>query len=88
MLVPGRGDSSDLWPPEFRDALVAGGFRVLAFDPRDTGASDASDASEGYDLAAMADDVIVVLDAAGIDRARRGPLDGRLHHDRSRDAPS
>ena len=66
VLVPGRGDSSDLWPPEFRDALVAGGFRVLAFDPRDTGASDAS---EGYDLAAMADDVIVVLDAAGIDRA-------------------
>jgi pimeloyl-ACP methyl ester carboxylesterase len=66
VLVPGRGDSSDIWPPEFRDALVDAGFRVLVFDPRDTGASDAA---EGYDLTAMADDVVAVLDAAGVERA-------------------
>ncbi len=65
VLVPGRGDSSDIWPPEFRDPLVAASFRVLVFDPRDTGRSGASD---DYDLTAMADDVVAVLDAAGVER--------------------
>jgi pimeloyl-ACP methyl ester carboxylesterase len=66
VLVPGRGDSSDIWPPELRDALTAAGFRVLVFDPRDTGASGTAD---DYDLSTMADDVVAVLDAAGVVRA-------------------
>lgn len=52
LLVPGRGDSSDLDPPEFSDAPVAAGFAVLRFDLRDTGLSD--DGGDGYPLADMA----------------------------------
>src|SRR5690242_8470198 len=63
LLIPGRGDSSDLYPPELTDALVAAGFAVVRFDPRDTGLSD--DGGDRYRFAELADDVLAVAAAAG-----------------------
>lgn len=64
VLVPGRGDSSDVFPTEeFRNRLTDSGVRVIAFDPRDTGLSD--DGGDSYTIATLADDVVAVLDAAG-----------------------
>ena len=64
LLIPGRGDSSDVYPTCFCDRLVAAGFSVLRFDPRDSGRS--GDGGGTYTLVTMADDVAAVLDAAGI----------------------
>ncbi len=66
VLLPGRGDSSELYPPEFTDALLDAGFSVVRFDPRDTGLSD--DGGDAYRLSDMADDVMTVCSAAGADR--------------------
>src|SRR4051794_13940962 len=66
VLVPGRGDSSDLYPPEFSDALIAAGFSVVRFDPRDTGLSD--DGGDEYRFPDMADDVVAVSRAAGAEQ--------------------
>lgn len=62
VLVPGRGDASDLFPRRFTDPLVACGLQVVRIDPRDTGLSDAG--GDTYSLADMADDAVAVLDAA------------------------
>lgn len=62
MLVPGRGDSADLFPACAVDALVGSGFRVVRFDPRDTGLSD--DGGDADTLSTMADDALAVLAAA------------------------
>ena len=62
VLLPGRGDASDLFPRRFTDPLVACGIRVLRIDPRDTGLS--SDGGGQYTLGTMADDAVAVLDAA------------------------
>lgn len=67
LLVPGRGDSSDLYPVELSDALIAAGFAVLRFDPRDTGLS--SDGGDQYRLSDMADDLVVVCAAAEVEQA-------------------
>lgn len=64
LLIPGRGDPTDLFPAEFSDALVAGGRSVLRWDPRDTGRS--SDGGTDYTVATMAQDAVTVLDAAGV----------------------
>jgi pimeloyl-ACP methyl ester carboxylesterase len=64
LLVPGRGDSSDVYPAELTDALVAGGCAVLRVDPRDTGLSD--DGGDEYSFATMADDLEAVATAAGV----------------------
>jgi len=66
VLIPGRGDSSDIYPERFRDRLVEGGREVIVFDARETGLSGGADDST---LGDMADDVVAVLDAAGADRA-------------------
>jgi len=66
LLVPGRGDSADVYPRCFVDPLVAAGHSVIRFDPRDTGRS--GDGGTAYTLADMADDAVAVLDAAGTDR--------------------
>ena len=63
LLLPGRGDSSDLYPRLFTDPLVAAGHRVIRFDPRDTGLS--GDGGPTYGMADMVDDAMAVLDAAG-----------------------
>lgn len=62
VLLPGRGDASDLFPRRFTDPLVAVGLQVIRLDPRDTGLSD--DGGDTYTLGSMADDAIAVLDAA------------------------
>lgn len=67
LLIPGRGDPSDLFPREFVDALAASGLSVLRWDPRDTGLS--GDGGDRYDATTIADDSMLVLDAAGFDGA-------------------
>jgi pimeloyl-ACP methyl ester carboxylesterase len=59
---PGRGDATDLFPTRFSRPLVDAGYRVIRFDPRDTGLS--GDGGDRYTMVDMADDVLVVLDAA------------------------
>lgn len=63
LLVPGRGDSSDVFPAELSAALIAAGCSVLRMDPRDTGLSDAG--GDAYTFATMADDIDAVAAAAG-----------------------
>jgi pimeloyl-ACP methyl ester carboxylesterase len=67
LLIPGRGDATDLYPHRFTDALIARGCRVIRYDPRDTGLS--GDGGSTYTLADMADDAVAVLDAAGVGAA-------------------
>jgi len=67
LLIPGRGDSSDVYPRSFRRALVEHGFQVIVFDPRDAGLSD--DGGDTSTMTDMADDAIAVLDAAEVERA-------------------
>ncbi len=64
LLVPGRGDPTDLFPEEFSAALRSGGLSVLRWDPRDTGLS--GDGGDDYTVATMADDAVAVLDAAKV----------------------
>jgi 3-oxoadipate enol-lactonase len=65
LLVPGRGDATDLFPEALTSRLRAAGFSTLRYDPRDTGLSD--DGGDTYTMSTMADDSIAVLDAAGVD---------------------
>jgi pimeloyl-ACP methyl ester carboxylesterase len=67
LLVPGRGDSTDIYPTRFTDRLLAGGCRVIRYDPRDTGLS--RDGGSSYVLADMADDAAAVPAAAQVDAA-------------------
>jgi 3-oxoadipate enol-lactonase len=62
LLIPGRGDPTDLFPAEFSSALVAGGLSVLRWDPRDTGLS--GDGGDLYTVNTLAEDAVAVLDAA------------------------
>lgn len=64
LLIPGRGDPSDLFPSEFSDALIAGGHSVVRWDPRDTGRS--GEGGDTYTVATLAEDAVAVLDAAGV----------------------
>ena len=67
VLLPGRGDSSDLFPSILVDRLLSAGLSVIRMDPRDTGLSD--DGGDEYTLSTLADDVVAVLGAAEVDRA-------------------
>jgi pimeloyl-ACP methyl ester carboxylesterase len=67
LLVPGRGDSTDIYPVRFTHRLLAGGCRVIRYDPRDTGMS--GDGGSTYAVTDMADDAAAVLAAAEIDAA-------------------
>ena len=62
LLIPGRGDSADLFPQLLIDRLVGAGLSVLRMDPRDTGLS--ADGGDDYTLSTLADDIVAVLDAA------------------------
>jgi aminoacrylate hydrolase len=66
LLSAGLGGAAAFWAPQ-RAALEAQ-FRVLAFDQRGTG-RNAEALPEGYTIGHMADDVIQVMDAAGVSRA-------------------
>ncbi|MGE0622174.1 MAG: alpha/beta fold hydrolase [Pseudomonadales bacterium] len=65
-LIRGLGTQLIEWSPVLVDALVAGGLRVVAFDNRDAGRSSRLD--HDYPLSDMADDVVALADALGIDR--------------------
>ena len=49
--------------------LERAGHRVVAYDARGHGASDAAAGDEGYGYPALADDLLAVMDAHGIERA-------------------
>ena len=69
LLVHGFPDSSHLWRHQV-PALTAAGLRVIAPDMRGFGASDRPAAVEAYRLSHAVADLVAVLDAAGVERAR------------------
>jgi aminoacrylate hydrolase len=66
VLSAGLGGAAAFWAPQ--RAALEQHFRVLAFDQRGTG-RNAEALPEGYSIAHMADDVVGVMDAAGVERA-------------------
>jgi pimeloyl-ACP methyl ester carboxylesterase len=69
ICLPGLGNQLLLFPEEFCESFVGRGFHVIRMDNRDAGLSSETDDDSEYTLDAMADDVIAVLDAAGVDDA-------------------
>jgi pimeloyl-ACP methyl ester carboxylesterase len=73
VLVAGGGAQLVAWREELIALIVAEGFRVVRFDNRDTGLSERfggpDDVDGGYELSDLADDVVRVLDALGVDSA-------------------
>ena len=64
------GSSMLSWPDELCERLVAGGRRVIRYDVRDTGRSEAYPPGKpGYCLANLVDDAVGVLDATATKRA-------------------
>lgn len=66
VLSAGLGGAAAFWTPQ--RAALEEHLRVVAFDQRGTGAN-AGPLPDGYTIGHMADDVIEVLDAAGIGQA-------------------
>ncbi|MEQ8840438.1 MAG: alpha/beta hydrolase [Acidimicrobiales bacterium] len=69
ICLPGLGNQLLLFSEEFCESFVGRGFHVIRMDNRDAGLSSTTDDEHAYTLADMADDVIAVLDAAGVDDA-------------------
>ncbi len=70
LLIMGSMSQGILWPDEFVDRLVAGGRRVIRYDHRDTGMSDAVDfAAQPYTWDDIKNDVYRVMDAHGLESA-------------------
>ncbi len=69
ILLPGMGNQLLVYPEEFCEALVDRGFRAIRVDNRDSGLSSITTEDEEYTLDDMADDVIAVLDEAGVSDA-------------------
>jgi aminoacrylate hydrolase len=65
VLSAGLGGAAAFWRPQF--AALQEHYNVLLYDHRGTGAN-AQALPERYSIAAMADDVLEVMDAAGISR--------------------
>lgn len=66
VLSAGLGGAAAFWAPQM--AALATHFRILLFDQRGTG-RNAEELPDGYTIGHMADDVLEVMDAAGIARA-------------------
>lgn len=70
LLVMGATASMLWWPQDFCDKLAAAGFHVIRYDHRDTGRSTSYPPGEpAYAVEDLADDMIAVLDAYGVDKA-------------------
>ncbi len=69
ICLPGLGNQLLLFDVEFCEAFVDRGFHVIRMDNRDAGLSSLSGADDEYTLADMANDVVAVLDDAGVDDA-------------------
>ena len=69
LLVHGFPDSSNLWRHQV-PALTAAGVRAIAPDMRGFGESDRPQAAEQYRITRAVSDLVAVLDALGIERAR------------------
>ncbi len=65
VLLHAQGFNSKLWRPQL---ALADAFTVIAWDMRGYGAS--SDPQEPYAMADLADDLVALLDHAGVDRAQ------------------
>ena len=65
ILVSGLGGTASFWAPHVSE--LAGGFRVVTFDHRGVGGSTKSRIR--YSVEQMADDVVKLMDALGIERA-------------------
>ena len=65
LMIQGLGASKNAW--NLQRIAMATRFRIISFDNRGAGRSDKPE--EPFTLEQMADDAIVVLDAAGIDTA-------------------
>ena len=69
ICLPGMGNQLLIYPEAFCLALVDRGFFVIRMDNRDAGLSTASADGDAYTLSDMADDVVAVLDAVGVETA-------------------
>lgn len=70
VLVPGFSQSARAWRDAgFVDALVEAGRQVILVDPRGHGASDKPHDAAAYGAAAIAGDVVAVLDALEFEHA-------------------
>jgi len=77
VLIPGSGMQRMMWPPGLCTALAERRFRVVCMDNRDSGGSTRLTEYDSrpwyrqraYTMRDMADDVIAVVDALGVDRA-------------------
>jgi pimeloyl-ACP methyl ester carboxylesterase len=81
-LINGSDFASHYWAPELLESLLAGGFRVLTYDQRDSGRSEYLPYPAGfrprkfeagdpppYPLESLRDDLTGLLTALGIERA-------------------
>ena len=70
LLVMGATASMLWWPQSLVQALAEAGYQVIRFDHRDTGGSTTYPPGEiGYTIQDLADDLLAILDAFGVERA-------------------
>lgn len=70
LLAMGATASMVWWPEALIKALMAGGYRVIRFDHRDTGRSTTNPPGEvRYDVQDLAGDLLAILDAYGVQAA-------------------
>ena len=79
-----------MWDPQIAD-LTAAGFRVIRYDSRGHGLSDAPDGA--YSIEMLAEDAVALLDGLGIERAdycglSKGGMVGQMLGVRHRDRVS
>jgi aminoacrylate hydrolase len=65
IFIPGLAGLMNAW--EFQIAHLSGRYRCITFDHR--GAGDSDKPASGYSTAILAEDVIGIMDALGLDRA-------------------
>ena len=68
VLVNGLGSQCINWSTEWCEQFAAVGYQVVRLDNRDVGLSSKVDGVE-YSVTDMADDVVAVLDAIGVEQA-------------------